>query len=357
MSPALSVAAVGDIQLGDSAACTGFGFASRYPGADLASVFKDVQRDLKADLVIGNLETMLSRIGLVPHRWASLQMRGWPQYADSLRQAGFTVINVANNHALQHGLAAFDETVAVLRDASIEVCGLRGRRPWSSAPVVVSIRNELRVGCLGYSLRPRQFSVQDPPYAEGVPEAMFEDIKRLSHEVDFVVVSLHWGEEFVQDPSSAEVTLGRSMIDAGAHAILGHHPHVLRPVETYRGRAIAYSLGNFATDMLWDDRLRHGAILKIRFGSEGTAAVEAQPTEVDTDYTIKRCRLPDVEIIVESVRGLPKESYHAATWRSLKEIRRAKRAYAARNWFRYRPRLLVQLALHTLRNRIFTSSQ
>ena len=78
--------------------------------------------------------------------------------------------------------------------------------------------------------------------------------------MDVVVVSLHWGEEFVDQPSMQEVELGHAVIDAGATAVLGHHRHVVRPVERYRHGVIAYSLGNLIGDMVWYTAFRRGAI-------------------------------------------------------------------------------------------------
>ena len=99
------IVAVGDLQLGDSPTCVGFGFASRYRPDSLARVFEDIAQALAgADLVFGNLETPLSTQGLEAESLSSRQLRGVPGYAVVLRESGFTVLNVANNHAVQHGV-------------------------------------------------------------------------------------------------------------------------------------------------------------------------------------------------------------------------------------------------------------
>lgn len=79
---------------------------------------------------------------------------------------------------------------------------------------------------------------------------MIEDIQRASKESDMVIVSVHWGKEYVDTPTEAQYRLGRTAIDAGASIVLGHHPHVLQGIEFYNGGIICYSLGNFIFDLV-----------------------------------------------------------------------------------------------------------
>jgi len=225
----IRVAAVGDLQLGDSPTSVGFGFGSRFADSDLTSVLDGIRPALRADVVFGNLEVPLSPRSSATSSLSSRQMRGDPRFAPMLRAAGFTVLNVANNHAVQHGVDAFHDSVAALRAAGIAPCGLRGAAPWASAPAIL-VANSVRVGILAYCLRPRQYGDAEPPYAEGSPDEIGADVRRVSADVDCVLVSLHWGEEFVPVPSVEEASFARSLIDAGATLILGHHPHVARPV-------------------------------------------------------------------------------------------------------------------------------
>jgi len=133
------VVAVGDLQLGDSPTSVGFGFGSRYAKADLAPAFENLRPALgEGDIVFGNLEVPLASRSAATSTWASRQMRGAPRFAPALRSAGFTVLNVANNHAVQHGPDAFKESVASLRAAGITPCGVRGVAPWAAAPMRTS---------------------------------------------------------------------------------------------------------------------------------------------------------------------------------------------------------------------------
>jgi gamma-polyglutamate biosynthesis protein CapA len=346
------IAAVGDVQLGDCSACTGYGIASRYPSADLQEIFDAVRPALAADCTIGNLETVLSRKGVEESRWASLHMRGYPEYAGSLRFAGFTILNVANNHMFQYGHAAFLDTIGMLRAQGIQVCGERGEGAWSSRPTIVNLPTGRRIGFLGYSLRPRQFQLGQPPYAEGSSSPMLADVDRLSADADHIVVSLHWGEEYVGQPTQSGVELGHALVEAGADVVIGHHPHVTGPVERFRGGVIAYSLGNFVTDMLWHDALRNGLILRLTLNGDGVSEISPVPTRVDRHYRVHPRREEIDELVVEQLEGLTDAAHASLVKRTVRENRWAKYGYAIAHLHRYPPRILAQLVLQTFRNKL-----
>ncbi len=159
------LAAVGDLMVGDSAISVGFGFGSRYDDAAIADLALRVRPLLQgAEIAVGNLECVLSREGFRADDWRSAQMRGRPSYAAALRRAGFTHLGLANNHAMQHGTAAFEDTVALLRHAGIEPLGLAGTDGWTSRPAIFEAADDA-VGLLAYCLRPRQYGHEIPPYA------------------------------------------------------------------------------------------------------------------------------------------------------------------------------------------------
>lgn len=351
MTEGVTFAAAGDVQLGDSAICPGFGIASRTGRDGGNRLFEEVSDHLRADVSIINLETMLSAAGLREADLASLEMRGHREYAAALAHAGVTVASVANNHAFQHGGEAFADTVSALEEAGIGVCGIRGDDPWSSRPLHVRVRG-ISVGVLGYSLRPRQYSAGEPPYAEGHRSAMIEDIHRLRNENRLVVLSLHWGEEFVEEPSTAEVQLGHELIEAGASLIVGHHPHVLRPIERHGGGVIAYSLGNLVSDMVWYEPLRVGGVLRGELRSTGSVHdLELLRTRIGGDFAprvVDRVEGP----ATEALRGLDADSYARAVSDTVGAQRRRAYGYALRNLHRYPARLLLQLARRTALNKL-----
>jgi poly-gamma-glutamate synthesis protein (capsule biosynthesis protein) len=342
------------LQLGDSPLCVGFGLASRYRTRGLDAALAALRPLLDgADLVFGNLECTLSTAGLDSASWRSAQLRGEPAFAGALRRAGFTVLNVANNHASQHGVHAFGETVALLASVGIHSCGVRGAAPWYSQPVICQTHGGVRVGVLGYCRRPRQYGPEEPPFAEGTRAEILGDVERLRGTVDYVVVSLHWGEEFVRQPSRSDVALAHQVIDAGASLIIGHHPHVLRPVEQYGRGLIAYSLGNCIADMVWWRALRQGGVLRCNIDESGARAAELTPTFIDAAFRpVPAPPLPAVSIAPHGLHPLASHAYRRAVRRTEWWQRAAAYRYAAMNVWRYRPRMLVQLAAITVRNKL-----
>lgn len=346
----IPLAAVGDLMVGDSAISVGYGFASRYP-----ETMETVARQVRplfgnARFVLGNLECALSRHGLVPGDWRSSQMRGWPAYAGDLKEAGFTHLSLANNHSTQHGEAPFQETVELLEDVGIRVCGLRGTDGWAAKPVMEEADGST-LGILGYSLRPRQFSPETPPYAEGPEERILDDVGRLRGEVDRVMVSLHWGGEYTAQPSAAEVRFGHSLVDAGVSVVLGHHPHVLRPVERYQEGVIAYSLGNFLSNMVWERKFRRTGVLSCDLADPG-GSVGFSPAFINQDYVPSMTGEGGRLDPVEEVHGSTHEAYQRQVQRA--EIQQQFWSYlhAFKNLTAYDRRILFQLVGNTVRNRM-----
>lgn len=281
----IKFSAVGDITLGDHPLCVGFGAYSRFrkeePLFPFLKALKVLQR---SELLFGNLECVHSQVGLRSNDYNSIQMRGDPRHIEGLVAAGFKVVNVANNHSLQHGKEAFLDSIENIERSGIACCGLAGDAKANKAKPAIIHKNGLSVGFLGYSLRPRQYFEHIPLYAEGHPEAMEQDVQALRKETDAVVVSLHWGEEFIQRPSPDEINLARRLVDVGADLIIGHHPHVLRGIEHHGRGVIVYSLGNFVCDMVWDDTLRTSLIFECTISGDGIQSVTLVPTYTNKDY-------------------------------------------------------------------------
>jgi poly-gamma-glutamate synthesis protein (capsule biosynthesis protein) len=171
-----------------------------------------------ADLRFGNLECTLSERGLRPHDYHSVQMRGHARYVEGLVDTGFHVLNVANNHSMQHGREPFDDTVDMLRAAGISVCGV--------SQEMRAHRDRHIHGCVSHLLATRSAPAvfhRTPLYAEGSPRASWLMFGRARPTCDVLVVSLHWGDEFIDRPSPADVQLAHAIVDAGADLIVGHH--------------------------------------------------------------------------------------------------------------------------------------
>jgi len=219
------------------------------PAADAGARFFSsvVRRALTADVTLGNLEGTLASGGMskcAGGRAGCYAFRAPPSYARLLRRAGFTVISLANNHALDFGPEGRAETIAALRRAGVRHTGRPGEIAYVEA-------GGLRVAVLGFAPYPWTQNLRR------IDEAVLL-VRRASVRADLVVVTVHAGAEgeahrhvrpgtewFLGENRGNVVAFARAVVRAGADLVVGHGPHVLRGVEWYRGRLIAYSLGNF----------------------------------------------------------------------------------------------------------------
>jgi gamma-polyglutamate biosynthesis protein CapA len=279
--------AVGDISLGDAAQGVGAGVHSRfervrtrnprYPFEHTAPLFDG------AAIVFGNLETVVSHHGLDRRSAASMEMRGHPEAAQRLRDAGFTLLNVANNHIMQHGPAAFADTVDALRRSGIAVAGEAAPSHRECVPQLLTVRG-VRVAVLAFAFEPDKYWKGPVDYAFGPDCDIVRQVTLAKQANDIVICSVHWGVEFVPHPAQAEQELGRRILDAGGDLVIGHHPHVPRRVERYGRGVIAYSLGNFVFDQLWNRWLRTGLVLRVRLSKAGVVGFSTDWVWIDDDY-------------------------------------------------------------------------
>jgi len=189
-----------------------------------------------ADLAVGNLETTLRSGGYSGYP----AFRSPRSYADALKAAGFDVLSTANNHSLDGGATGVRYTTAYLDRIGLRHFGTNNPRP------VIVEKNGIRIAFASYTYATNGIR---SPFSSAVNRMslarMRSDIASVRADVDLVVVFLHWGSEYSTRVESSTRSKGRALIDAGADLVLGSHPHVVRPVETYKGHYIVYSMGNF----------------------------------------------------------------------------------------------------------------
>lgn len=347
--------AVGDIMPGDSAICVGFGMASKMPGRDFSRAIEGAVRSLQgADILFGNLEAVLTECGRGPTIWQREQMRADPAVATVLRTAGFNVISVANNHAMQHGEDGFRNTVQCLREAGIYVVGIRGGAGWTAEPVILTF-SKTRVGILAYCWRPRQYGIETPLYAEGNLEQAIADVKKLRAICDCVVVSLHWGEEFSDEPSTSEVRTGDLLLESGASILIGHHPHSIRPIKSFEGGVIAYSLGNFVSDMIWLPSAKTGGIVSCEITSAGITNISTMVVQTNSNFLASP--ILDKSLPALTGSGLSATEYNTVVSQTVKNQRRLSYIYALRNIYKYELTIFFELCARTVRNKFVSIFQ
>jgi poly-gamma-glutamate capsule biosynthesis protein CapA/YwtB (metallophosphatase superfamily) len=232
-----------------------------------------------AELVFGQLETSFATRGtrLPPARHAVLAQ---PACAAALARAGFDVLSFAGNHCLDWGNDAFFETLSHLESSGIAVVGAGADIAAARRPVIRKLADGTRVAFLAYSsilpqaywaeasrpgcapMRAHTLYEQIEHDQPGTPArihtwahagdlaAMQADIQAARSVADVVLVSHHWGIHFVRSViADYQREVARAAISAGADAVLGHHAHILKGIETIEGRPVFYSLCNFATDL------------------------------------------------------------------------------------------------------------
>jgi poly-gamma-glutamate capsule biosynthesis protein CapA/YwtB (metallophosphatase superfamily) len=236
-----------------------------------------------ADITFGQLETSYSDKGSKGSSGPRGANNKDPRNYCAIPNAGFDVISLASNHAMDWGEDALLDCIERLQRDSIAVVGAGADIAAARKPAIIE-RNGTRIAFLAYcSVAPKGYYAAE--YKSGVApmravtlyeafeedqpgtpceiltyphapdlERLVEDIKRARKEADVVAVSLHWGVHHIRAViADYQPVVAHAAIDAGADIILGHHPHMLKGIEVYKEKAILYSLGNFAFDM---DRTR-----------------------------------------------------------------------------------------------------
>lgn len=266
----LTVYAVGDIMLGEHALCYNFGVKSIIKNKGVDYLFKDVKGILKnGDIIFGNLEAPISNYTDKKGFEANF-FRGEPNIIEELKNASFNVLSVANNHIMEHGDRAFFSTVNSLRENNIIPVGVKDRKD------ILDIRG-LKIAFLGYSFI--EDFIDNLQYNKiSSEEKVLSDIKNLRKQVDLIIISLHWGYEYVPFPSPEQIEIGRKLIDYGVDLIFGHHAHIIQGLEMYRGKLIVYGLGNFIFDqMTYIKTTQKSIIAKIVVDTDKSINVDIIP--------------------------------------------------------------------------------
>ncbi len=222
----------------------------------------------RAQVAFGNLESPLTkrakRAPTKGPRGGSIYLKGNPDYAFILTEAGFDVLSLANNHVMDYGEQGLSDTIYYLDQEEIKHAGAGPDLGAALAPADVDLDGFV-VRFLAFNgVEPREYAA-GPGKAGTAPldeATVTSAIARAKTGANLVVVSLHWGGESMAYPSSEQKRLAHRFVDAGADVILGHHPHVIQSVETYEGAVIAYSLGNFLFDSRFPER-RYSTLLAI----------------------------------------------------------------------------------------------
>jgi hypothetical protein len=254
----ISIAAIGDIS-----------FQGRHAYHPSSEPFRQIAHILRShDLVIGNLESPLVTGGTqLPEKCC---LRGSPEWAGILKDSGFDVLSLANNHIMDYGPSGMYQTLGALDKAGICHVGAGRTIQEANAPLLLERAGE-KIAILARS----SVIVRSPCYAsERQPGAAFLDEEELITNLreckgvaDIVILLIHWGVEEYELPTPEQRNWAKKFAKAGADLVLGHHPHVLQGIERVGNSLVAYSLGNFLFDEFeWESMIGNGNHRKIYSG-------------------------------------------------------------------------------------------
>ena len=330
----LKIAFIGDVMCGDSFYALGQGVASsldKYGKNFLSHEIVDLL--CGHDLILCNLECVLSDIGRKENSLRSLHMRGRPETARHLAEWGITLAHLANNHILEQGIEAAVDTVKQLEDAGIKTVGTGKNRRFQSG-----------IGAIDVTLGDRLVTVVGACFHDGKYafssrlNEVLRSIRAGASRGNIVIVSVHWGDELIDRPSVWQRQVAREFISAGASLIIGHHSHVVQGVDSSDSALTAYSLGNFIFDSFLE-ATGWSVILSVTMSERKVSKWEAIPILRSEDHrpalargehkdelqkeVLRRCNLSRQEIIdtekyeeeyISELRSLEAKSRHKLWW-------------------------------------------
>lgn len=292
---------------------------------------EEVRRSLNADIVFSNLECPLCNLEGPPHRLKT-SIHAKEESIIYLKNAGFNIVSIANNHATDFGWSSLEKTIEILEENNIRHVGAGKNLEEARKPAIIDIKG-VKIGFLAYctGIFSRVPTVEeDIRYATensyGVspydPHSINEDIENLKKYADYIVISMHWQDEFIHYPIPEVILEAHRIIDMGADLILGHGPHVLQGYEEYHDGLILYSLSNFLFSPWfvtnegrwinyegrgkirgWHPESRKGVIFKCRIpGNKGKIDYTLIPTIQDRKEPIVRmAQLRNKDIILKKM--------------------------------------------------------
>ena len=277
--PAFTLAAVGDVMLSRKVAATSIAHGDFcYPFLNVVSILR------QATLAFANLESPLSDQG------RQLNMfRADPRFLEGLDYAGIDLVSLANNHIMDYGTVAFLDTMERLTGQGVAYVGAGTDLTKARRGRLLNLGG-LRVGFLAYTevgpgftytRVPQHWAATDelPGVAPARVDYLREDLARLQQLADLVIVSFHWGQEYVHLPTTKQQRLGEAALAAGADLVIGHHPHVIQGLAFGEKGIIAYSLGNFIFDQT-PAATRQGLILEAACDYRGVRQLRCTPVTI-----------------------------------------------------------------------------
>jgi len=213
---------------------------------------------LSHDFNLANLESPVIK-NCPEGKTGTFTFCGDDNFIPILSQYNF-IFNLNNNHILNYGLDGLSQTKLLLTDI-----------PNFYDNFLIKNINGINFGFLGFDFI---------TYPSQDKEKIIEKIKSYDSKVDYLVISIHWGNEYLPKAEQWRINLARLMVDAGADIIHGHHPHVWQDYEVYKDKPIFYSFGNFIFDQSWSYETSHSQIATLTLSKDKVEKIELFPIEI-----------------------------------------------------------------------------
>ena len=255
MSKNESINFMGDLVLGDQPIIYGFGFDSIWGSKKYSGIFNGVyEHTVSTKYNVANFEAIIKK------RQNHMSVSEWSMCCDEsigteLKKANINIVSVANNHTMDYGKEWFDYTVKCLTNNGIQVIGLKDK-PY--AKIQIDGKKVAIISASYIKVKANKHIC----YFYNPSQEEWGKVFRECDDCEIKIAYIHWGNEFIKTPNEAQKDIANMLVNLGADAIIGHHPHILQRNQIIREIPIVYSLGNFASDY-WQKRLRKTAIINF----------------------------------------------------------------------------------------------
>lgn len=271
---------VGDMMLGRS--ITNKGSKNNYK--NMFSGVSDLWKD--SDYVAGNLEcVLLDNASDYEKNDKEIHINAETKTANVLKENGFTLVSLANNHLADFKAKGVVNTLDTLDKVGLKHVGA-GRNLTEAAEYDIQEINGVKIATIAISdIIPKDFAARDSKAGILTTKTLkyYQAVKDASEKADLVIANIHWGVEYGMTETEAQQQLARNLINWGVDVVIGSHPHVLQPVEKYGDGIIFYSMGNFVFDQGWS-RTKDSMVLNYYVDENGNCSFEITPIRIKDGY-------------------------------------------------------------------------
>jgi poly-gamma-glutamate capsule biosynthesis protein CapA/YwtB (metallophosphatase superfamily) len=271
---------------------------------DWAAPFRSIQPEISwADVTISNLECAISGSYETPTSPTTFDFKTDPPAIEGLEFAQIEVLSRANNHSFNFGPIGMRDTTELLDRAGILHFGM-GESIHESRQAIVIERGGTTYAFLGYNGISDAWdgATEDSPGTNPMLDwLVVEDVNREVARGHVVIPFFHWGTEYVYDPTEQQRYFAHVAIESGAAMVMGSHPHWVQAVETYQGKPIVYSLGNFVFDQEWSRETKEGMIAHVWMKGEKPLSIDLVPILIEDYHKPRRMEAWEAWPVLEEV--------------------------------------------------------